>query len=59
MARQGPNPIEVYESTVQSMLSIVAGVRADQLDASTPCIEWNVQALINHNIKVSQVFTAC
>ena len=56
MARQGPNPIEVYESTVQSMMPIVAGVSADQLNASTPCTEWNVQALIIHNIKVSQFF---
>ena len=57
MARQGPNPIEVYESTVQSMIPIVAAVRADQLGASTPCTEWDVQALINHNIKVTQFFS--
>ena len=56
MAQQGPNPIEVYEATVQSMRPIVAGVRADQLNASTPCAEWSVQALIIHNIKVSQGF---
>ena len=56
MAQQGPNPVEVYEATVQSMQTIIAGVRADQLNANTPCTEWNVQALINHNIKVSQFF---
>ena len=54
MAQQGPNPIEVYDAIVQSMRPIVAGVRPDQLNANTPCAEWNVQALINHNIKVSQ-----
>ena len=58
MAQQGPNPIEVYEATVQLMQPIIAGVRADQLNASTPCTEWNVQALINHNIKVSQFFNS-
>ncbi len=56
MAQQGPNPVEVYEATVQSMQTIIAGVRADQVSASTPCTDWNVQALINHNIKVSQFF---
>ena len=58
MAQQGPNPIEVYEATVQSMRSIISGVRADQLITPTPCTEWNVQALINHNIKVSQFFNS-
>ncbi len=58
MAQQGPNPVEVYEATVQSMQTIIAGVRADQVSASTPCTEWNVQALINHNIKVSQFFNS-
>jgi uncharacterized protein (TIGR03086 family) len=58
MAQQGPNPIEVYEGAVQSMQSIISGVRADQLNASTPCTEWDVQALINHNIKVSQFFNS-
>ena len=56
MAGQGPNPIEGYEATVQSMMPIIAGVGAEQLNGSTPCSEWNVQALINHNIKVSQFF---
>jgi uncharacterized protein (TIGR03086 family) len=58
MAQQGPNPVEVYEATVQSMQSIISGVKADQLDTPTPCTEWNVQALINHNIKVSQFFNS-
>ena len=56
MAQQGPNPIEIYEATVQSMQAIISGVRTDQLNASTPCTEWDVQSLINHNIKVSQFF---
>ena len=49
---QTPNPIEVYEASVQQMLPIVAGVKADQLSSPTPCSEWNVQALINHNLRV-------
>jgi hypothetical protein len=58
MAQQGPNPIEAYEGVIQSMQPIIAGVRADQLTASTPCTDWNVQALINHNINVSQFFNS-
>ena len=58
MAQQGPNPIEIYDATAQSMRAIVDGVSANQLNASTPCADWNVQALINHNIKVSQFFNS-
>lgn len=56
MAQQGPNPIEIYEGAVNYMRDIIAGVKSDQFNASTPCSEWTVQALINHNIKVSQTF---
>ena len=53
MTQQGPNVIELYEGAVQQMLPTLAGIRADQLSASTPCTEWSVQNLITHNIKVS------
>ena len=56
MVQQGPNPIEVYEGAVNYMRDIIAGVKSDQFNASTPCSEWTVQALINHNVKVSQTF---
>ena len=55
MTQQGPNPIELYEGAVQQMLPALAGVRADQLSASTPCKEWTVQNLIIHNIKVADM----
>ena len=55
MTQQGPNPIELYEGAVQQMLPTLAGVRADQLIASTPCTEWTVQNLIIHNIKVADM----
>ena len=51
-----PDSIELYEGAVKYMRDIIAGVRPDQMGSATPCAEWNVQALINHNIKVSQVF---
>ena len=56
MAQQGPSPIELYEGAVQQMLPIIGGVKEDQLGAATPCTDWNVQALITHNLKVAQVF---
>lgn len=54
MTQAKPNPIELYEAAVKAMQPIVAAVRPNQLTSSTPCTEWNVQALINHNIKVAQ-----
>jgi uncharacterized protein (TIGR03086 family) len=36
---------------------IVAGVRPEQLDDSTPCSEWDVRALLNHVIGVASVFS--
>ena len=54
MALQGPNPIEMYEAAIQQMLPTLAGVQAGQLNSSTPCSEWNVQGLLNHQLKVAQ-----
>ena len=50
---QEPNVIEFYEGAVQNMLPILGGIRENQLTASTPCTEWNVQNLVIHNIKVT------
>ena len=55
MAQQGmPDAIELYEGAIDIMAPIIAGVKAAQYSDSTPCTEWNVQALINHNIKVAE-----
>ena len=56
MAQQAPDVIALYEGAVQQMLPTLAGIRTDQLSASTPCTEWNVQNLITHNIKVADYF---
>ena len=50
-----PNPIELYEGAVQYMRPIIAGVKPGQQVDTTPCTEWNVQELLNHNIKVAQM----
>lgn len=56
MTLQRPNPIELYESAVQYLLPILAGVRPDQFAASTPCAEWSVQQLTVHTMKTPQRF---
>ncbi len=53
MAQQGPNPVELYEAAVQAFRQTLSGVKADQMQGSTPCADWNVQALITHNIQVA------
>ncbi len=49
-----PNPIELYEGARDYMIPILRGVSSGQLTGSTPCTEWNVQQLINHNILVTE-----
>ena len=55
---QGPNPIEVYESAVQALAPIMAGVTAAQINSGTPCTEWSVQSLINHALAVQAMANA-
>lgn len=37
-------------------MSLVAAVREEQWQASTPCAEWNVRQLVNHQVAGNQVF---
>ena len=53
MTQQGPNIIELYEAAVQQMLPTLGAVTAEQLTAATPCVEWTVQNLITHNLKIT------
>ena len=53
MAQQGGNPIELYEAAAQGFRKTLSGVGLNQMGDPTPCTEWNVQALINHNLKVA------
>ena len=52
MAVQSPNPIEVYQGAVGLILPAVAAINENHLRLDTPCSEWTVQALINHNLAV-------
>ncbi len=43
-----PNPIDLYSAAVKGPRETIGGVKSSQLGDSTPCSEWNVQALMEH-----------
>ena len=47
----GPNPIEIYQAALAQLRPILATGSASP-DSSTPCVEWNIQSLVNHAISV-------
>ena len=49
---QGNDPLEIYKGAAQSIISTAGSVNASQLTSSTPCSEWTVKNLLNHNIHV-------
>ena len=53
MADQMPNPIELYEAAAQGFRQTLSEVKSNQMSSPTPCSQWNVQQLINHNVKVT------
>jgi uncharacterized protein (TIGR03086 family) len=42
--------IQAHAAAIAGMTAVVDGIRDDQLDASTPCSEWNVRQLLRHII---------
>ena len=44
--------LDALSQTFDHASKIVAGVRADQLDASTPCRDWDVRAVVTHTMGV-------
>ena len=47
MAQQ-PNPIELFEAAPSQAANVIGGINDSQLSASTPCADWNVEALLDH-----------
>lgn len=52
------DPIELFRRATQHAASVMAVVRADQLDAPTPCTEWTVQALVDHMVGSTEYLLA-
>ena len=44
--------VDTLDQTFQHAQQIIAGVRPDQYDDKTPCTEWTVRDLLNHEIGV-------
>jgi uncharacterized protein (TIGR03086 family) len=50
------DPINLLQRAVDQTGGIVAGVKNDQMSASTPCDDWDVHTLVNHTITVVGMF---
>jgi len=50
------DPIELYRAASAWTLTKAAGAAAD-LDARTPCEDWDVRTLMNHMLQTQQYFT--
>jgi uncharacterized protein (TIGR03086 family) len=46
------------EQAVEAARTVLAGISADQLSASTPCAQWDVAGLINHLVGAQGFFKA-
>ena len=44
--------VNTLDHTFQHAQQVIAGVRPDQYDDNTPCTEWTVRDLLNHQIGV-------
>ena len=53
-----PNPVDLYQQAIARTKEVVAQVKQEQLDDTTPCAEWNVHALINHLIGGAELASA-
>ena len=50
--------IAPLEQAIASTRTVLAGVKADQLDADTPCASWKVRDLVNHIVGGQYFFVA-
>jgi uncharacterized protein (TIGR03086 family) len=48
---------ELDAHALRGLEKIITGVRADQLDAATPCTEWTVRDLLAHIVAVNKKYT--
>ena len=48
MAQEQADPVQIYERATTQARTVLQGVKPEQMKQSTPCSEWDVEALINH-----------
>ena len=53
-----PNPVELYQAAVETTRGIIANVKPDQMESTTPCSEWNVGGLVEHMMNNRTCFSA-
>ena len=46
------------DQAFQSTLTVLAKVRSNDLDAPTPCVSWDVRALVNHFVGTARYWAA-
>jgi uncharacterized protein (TIGR03086 family) len=44
--------LDPLSQTFEHTTKVVSGIRADQLDAATPCRDWDLRALVTHTLGV-------
>ena len=51
------DPLDLLQRAVDQTGRIVAGVKTDQLSATTPCTDWDVRGLLDHTIAGVDMFS--
>jgi len=48
MPQEQADPVTIYETATTQARTVLQRVKPEQMKQSTPCSEWDVEALINH-----------
>ena len=48
MTQQQADPVQIYETATSQARNVIQQVKPEQMKQSTPCSEFDVEALINH-----------
>ena len=48
MPQEQSDPVQIYQTATNQARTVLQRVKPEQMKQSTPCSEWDVEALINH-----------